>query len=63
MKTITTAEEYRNCINEVKNTGVTLKVINEMDEDEQEKITDEDMKGVDIIVSAECDEIKPLVVS
>ncbi len=60
MKTITKVEDYRKCINEVKETGNPVTVKNNMSVEENEKLTNTDLKGIDIIVSEECDEIKPL---
>jgi hypothetical protein len=60
MKTITNIEDYRICLNEVRSTGKQMTVENKMSIEESEKLTDEDVKGLDIVVSENGDEIIPL---
>jgi len=60
METITKIEDYRKCLNEVRTTGKAITVKNNMPIEESEKLTDEDVQGLDIVIKEEGDEIIPL---
>jgi len=61
MKTVTTMQEFQDCIDEVKRTKQSMKVANKMSDEEKDKTRDEiNMDGVDVIVFSDHDEIKPL---
>ncbi len=61
MKTVTTVTEYQDCIDEVRGTKISMKVIVDMTDEELEKAMEElDMEGIEVIVGDEYDEIKPV---
>lgn len=61
MKTIKTIKEFQDCIDEVRVTKQSMKIVNQMNDEETEKMrTQVNMEGVDVIVFSDHDEIKPL---
>jgi len=61
MKTVSSVEEYQECINEVLKTKESMKVKVNMSHPELDKAMEElNLEGVEVIVGEEYDEIKPL---
>lgn len=61
IEVVKTIEQYQLLINQVRETKTPIKVKVDMNHPELDKAMDKlDLDGVDIIISGECDLIKPI---